>query len=331
MNIMNLMNLMNRINIKHHKILWLHLGVIVILAAVGWFCPDYINLQLTRVMIFALYAMGYNLLFGYTGLLSLGHALFFASGMYGAGLAVAIFGLSALPAFGVGLGVGAAVTGFIAVIALRAQAVGFMIVTMMFAEAVHLGINWQSEFTGGEQGLSLDPALRIINGMGLHLDLTDISTRYFLALALFGVGLWLSLAVIRSKFGRVCRAIRENQARTAMLGYNVTAYKWVIFTLSGIFAAASGAAYGLFYGNIGADFAAVHYSIAPLLWVLVGGAATSLGPFIGTLLMVTMLELLSSLTTASLLAMGVVLILIVLFFPKGILGTIRARYLSWLP
>lgn len=116
-----------------------------------------------------------------------------------------------------------------------------------------------------------------------------------------------------------------------MLGYDVFANKLMSMVLSGIFCAASGAAYAVLFGYVGSGFAAIQYSILPLLWVLVGGAATTLGPLIGTLFMFYVIDTASSYTTAHLLVVGLVLIGVILFFPKGITGTVRERWLPWLP
>ena len=116
-----------------------------------------------------------------------------------------------------------------------------------------------------------------------------------------------------------------------MLGYDVQRNKLSAMVLSGLFCAASGAAYALLFGYIGSTFASIQYSILPLLWVLLGGAATTLGPLLGTLFMFYVIDVTSGYTSAWLLIVGVALIVLVLFFPKGVLGTVRERWLPWLP
>jgi len=149
-------------------------------------------------------------------------------------------------------------------------------------------------------------------------------------LAFLALAIVLCLVVVRSKIGHVLVAIRENENRTAMLGYDVKRYKLIAFVLSGSFAAFSGAAYALLFAYAGSTLASIQYSINPLLWTLLGGAATVLGPVLGTALMFLLVDFASGFTSASLLFVGVVLILLVLFFPKGILGTIRQRWWRWL-
>ena len=150
-------------------------------------------------------------------------------------------------------------------------------------------------------------------------------------LAFLAAAIALCLAVVRSRIGHVLVAIRENESRTAMLGYDVARYKLIAFVLSGSFAAFAGACYALMFAYAGSSLASIQYSIHPLLWTLLGGAATVLGPVLGTALMFFLVDFASGFTTASLLFVGVALILLVLFFPKGILGTLRQRVMPWLP
>jgi branched-chain amino acid transport system permease protein len=116
-----------------------------------------------------------------------------------------------------------------------------------------------------------------------------------------------------------------------MLGYDTFANKLSAMVISGVICAAAGGAYALLFGYVGVNFASVQYPILPLLWVLLGGAATTLGPLIGTLFMYYVVDIASGYTSAYLLIVGIALILLVLFFPKGLLGTLRQRWLTWLP
>jgi len=309
----------------------LHIGVIALLFALNFVLPDYHQGLFARIMALAVFAMGYNLLFGYVGLLSLGHAMFFSAGLYGAGLTVYHLGWGVPEAFVAGVACGALLALVIGVLALRTSGVAFMIVTMMFAQVFYLLILYFAAWTGGDQGLVIQQASRVIAIGGTSLDLTDPTVRYMSALALFSVVLLITLAIVRSRFGRVLVAIRENEERTKMLGYDTVANKLAAVVASGAICAASGAAYALLFGYVGSSFAGVQYSILPLLWVLLGGAATTLGPLIGTLFMYYVTDITSGFTSAYLLIVGVALILLVLFFPKGILGSIRQRWLGWLP
>jgi len=313
------------------RALALHLGVIALLFALQFVLPAYHQGVMARIMVLATYAMGYNLLFGYTGLLSLGHAMFFAAGLYGAGLVIDHFGWGMAPAFLAGIASGAALSLLVGLLALRTSGVAFMIVTMMFSQVLYLLVIYLAEYTHGIDGFTLPASARTVAVAGVQIAATDPTTRYFLALGVFAVALMASLVLVRSSFGRVLVAIRENEERTRMLGYDTFRTKLAALAVSGAICAAAGAAYALLFGYAGASFAAVPYSILPLLWVLLGGAATTLGPLLGTAIMFYAIDYLSGLTPAYMLLVGVMLIVLVLFFPKGILGAVRRRWLAWLP
>lgn len=313
------------------KVWLLHLAVIAGLYALQYVLPDYHSGVVARVMVLSIFAMGYNILFGYCGLLSLGHAMFFAAGLYGAGLPVYHFGWGVPAAFATGLACGGMLALVVGLLALRTTGVAFMIVTLMFAQAAYLATVWQGAWTHGDEGLTLSRAERIIEQGPFFIDLTNRDTRFAIAWLLFSIVLLVTLWIARAPYGRVLVAIRENEERTRMLGYNTFANKLSAVVVSGVICATAGAAYALLFGYVGSTFASIQYSILPLLWVLLGGASTTLGPLVGTLFMFYVVDITSGYTSAYLLIVGVALILLVLFFPKGILGTIRARWLPWLP
>lgn len=163
------------------------------------------------------------------------------------------------------------------------------------------------------------------------MSLTNPTVRYNLALALFTGALILCYVLIRSRVGRVLVAIRENEERVKMLGYHTFRYKLLALALSGLLSGAAGASYALMFGYIGATFASIEYSIFALLWVLLGGAGTILGPIVGALLMFYLVEWTSEVTQSYRIVVGAALVLLTLFFPKGILGTLREKRLRWLP
>jgi branched-chain amino acid transport system permease protein len=304
-----------------------HCLIIALLAALYSLLPEYHSGVLARVMVLAVYAMGYNLLFGYTGLLSLGHALFFSAGMYGLGIAMHHLALTPAPAIAFGLLTALIVSAVIGFLALRTTGVAFMIVTLMFAQAGYLTILWLGEYTRGDEGFVIQQSQRVLAG----IDLSDPGNRYFAALILFAVALLLTGWIVCSGFGKTLVAIRENEERARMLGYNVHRHKWLAVVASGVLSGAAGAAYALLFGYVGATFATVQYSIFPLLYVLLGGAGTTIGPLIGTVFMFYLIDLSSELTNAYLLVAGVALILLTLFAPQGLAGELRKRVLRWLP
>lgn len=310
-----------------NKIIGLHGAVLAILFALQFVLPAYHHGNLARIMVLATYAIGYNLLFGYTGLLSLGHALFFASGLYGMGLGMTQLGLGAGTALLLGVLAGACIGALIGALALRTEGVAFMIVTLMFAQAGYLTILYFGTYTRGDEGFVIQQANRLLFG----LDLSDSSVRCFAAFSIFCVAFVVMLGVLRSRFGKVLIAIRENEERAMMLGYDVMRYKLVAVILSATLSALAGAGYGLLFGYVGASFASVQYSIFPLLWVLLGGAGTLLGPLVGTVFMFYLIDLSSGVTTAYMLIAGVVLVCLTLFAPQGLMGELRNRFWRWLP
>jgi branched-chain amino acid transport system permease protein len=305
----------------------LHLTLIALLFAAQFLVSPYHATNLARIMVLAVFAMGYNLAFGYTGLLSLGHALFFAAGLYAAGLSAEAWGVTAGPALILGLLGGGFAAAAVGLLSLRTAGVSFMIVTLMFAQAGYLTILYFGATTGGDEGFNLPATSRTLLGFDLSTD----TPRFLSALGLFAIGLLVSLVLLRSPFGRTMVAIRENEERSRMLGYNPFTVKLAALTISGLYAGAAGAAYALLFGYAGASFATIQYSILPMLYVLLGGAGTTLGPFLGAALMFALIEVASGLTSAYLFFVGAALVALVLFAPKGILGTIRERWVRWLP
>lgn len=305
----------------------LHLGLVAFLFALCFALPAYHQGNMARILVLATYAIGYNVLFGYTGLLSLGHAMFFGAGMYGLGLSMHHGGLPPIPAFLIGILSAAILSAAVAGLALRTIGVAFMIVTLMFAQAVFLLVLYFGEWTRGDEGFVIQQAARRIAG----LDLSEPTTRYLTALFVFSIALLVTARIMQAGFGRVLIAIRENEERTRMLGYDVFRHKFAAVVISGTLSGMAGATYALLFGYVGATFTSVQYSIFPLLWVLLGGAGTTIGPLIGAIFMFYLIDYSSSITNAYMLIAGVVLVLLTLFARAGLMGEIRKRWVPWLP
>ena len=305
------------------RVLALHLGLIAALFAAQFVLGAYHHTNLARIMVLATYAVGYNLLLGYTGLMSLGHAMFFAAGMYGAGLSIYYLGFGAISGFALGVACALGLALAFGAFALRTSGVSFLIVTMMFGQAFYLTILYFNQVTFGDQGFILSDRL--------PASLVDPDVKYNAALLVFAVCFLASAFLVRSPFGRILVAIRENEARARLLGYDTYTCKLVVLTLSGGMSGAAGAAYALLFSYVGASFAAILNSIYPLLWTLLGGAGTTLGPVLGTGLMFYLVDLTSGWTSAYLFVVGGALLVLVLFFPLGVMGTVRAKLAPWIP
>jgi len=197
----------------------------------------------------------------------------------------------------------------------------------MFAQAGYLTILYFGAYTRGDEGFVIPQADRIIAG----IDITGETARYFAALLLFSIVFLIIMYLVRSPFGHTLVAIRENEERTKMLGYDTVRHKLAAVIISGTISGIAGAAYALLFGYAGATFATVQYSIFPLLWVLLGGAGTTLGPIIGVIFMFYLIDLSSAVTQAYMLIAGVVLVLLTLFAPQGLAGELRRRVFKWLP
>ncbi len=300
--------------------------VLALLLAAQFALPDYHHTNMTRIMVFAVFAIGYNVAFGYAGLLSLGHAMFFAAGLYGAGMSAHFLGFSMPLAFLFGGLCGLALALAVGLLALRTRGVSFMIVTLMFSQAAFLTILYFNDITRGDEGFVLTQEIRQLRFGDTVLSLSDPALRYNLALGLFALSYLLGVALLRSPIGRVLVALRENESRVQMLGYNTFGYKLLALGISGTLSGLSGAAYALLFAYVGATFATTQYSIYPLLWVLLGGVGTALGPLVGTGLMFYLVDFASEITSSYLIVVGVVLVLLVLVFPKGVIGTLREKW-----
>lgn len=307
----------------------LHLGVLALLFALQFVLPEYHETNVARIMVLAVYALGYNVLLGYTGLMSLGHAMFFAAGMYGAGLPMYYLEFSAAGGLAAGVAAGVLLALLFGLLALRTTGVAFLIVSLMFAQALYLSTLYFNEITLGDQGFILKAKALELGGatLGFH----EPAVKYNGALLLFAIALLGCLALRGSPVGRVLVAIRENEERTRLLGYDSFKYKLLAVAVSGGLAAAAGATYAILFSYVGSTFASILFSIYPLLWTLLGGAGTLLGPLLGTGLMFYLVDLASGWTSAYLFVVGVALVVLVLWFPLGFLGWVRSRWLAWLP
>lgn len=312
-------------------VLPIHLGIILCLLGLQFVLPPFHHTMLARIMVLAAFAVGYNVLLGYTGLMSLGHAMFFAAGVYGAGLTVYYLGFGAAEALATGALAGVVLSAAVGLLALRTTGVGFFIVTMLFAQVFYLTTLLFNRITGGDQGFILTGRLRPVQIAGAELVFADAAVKYNVALGAFALCLFLGLWLIRSPSGRVLIAIRENEDRTRMLGYNTFNYKLLALVVSGGMSGIAGATFTLLFSYVGSTFASILYSIFPLLWTLLGGIGTAIGPLVGTLLMTYLVDVASGLTSGYLIVVGAALIVVIMRFPSGIIGGIKARWLRWLP
>ena len=300
--------------------LWRALALAAACAAPFFLYPVF----LTQVLCFALFASAFNLLFGFAGMLSFGHAAFFGCGAYIAALvmtAATPAPLLALLAAALGGGlVGAAVGG----LAIRRRGVYLAMITLALAEVVYF-VALQAPATGGEDGIQGVPSGRLL---GL-VDLEDPLAMYFFLLAICLAGVALIRRVVRSPFGQVLHAIRENEARAVSLGYRVQRYKLLAFVLSAALSGVAGGAKTLAFHFAALSDVDWHVSGEVILMTLLGGAGTLAGPSVGALLVVTLGDTLAWLGEWVNFIQGAVFVACVLLFRRGIVGELLAAIGWW--
>jgi branched-chain amino acid transport system permease protein len=316
---------------NRRRILTTHLCIILVLFLLQFVVPPFHATMLTRIMVFATYAVGYNLLLGYTGLMSLGHAMFFSTGLYTTGLTIYYLDLGIVEAFLLGILASFVISALMAFITLRTSGVFFLIITMIFSQVFYLTTLYFNNVTYGDQGFVLTGKLKPLELAGIIIDFSSNVVKYNFALTLFAFSFLLNLRLVNSAFGRILVAIRENEEKAEMLGYNTLGFKRLALIFSGIIAGISGSAYALIFSYVGSSFAFIHNSINPLLWTLLGGAGTTIGPLVGTGLTLYLIDFTSSLTPHYPILVGAMLIAVILGFPPGVVGGIRRRWLKWLP
>ncbi|MCH2285933.1 MAG: branched-chain amino acid ABC transporter permease [SAR324 cluster bacterium] len=319
-----------RKNSLNHSLLFQG-GILMLLFLLQFILPTYHHSSVSKIMLLASYAIGYNFLLGYTGLMSLGHAMFFSSGMYSMGLGIYYLELSPLNGVIFSASFSLMVSLIFGLFALRTSGVSFLIVTLMFGQTFYLSILYFNEFTFGHDGFSLAKYLGSFVIFGKEYLFSNPDIRYNFALLLLTSYLLITTFILLSPVGRILIAIRENESRTQLLGYNVFYYKLFALVLSGTFSGVAGAMHGLLFSYIGTTFAEIHHSISPLLWTLLGGAGTVIGPLFGTGIMYYLIDFISEITKNYLLVVGIVLILMIIWFPLGIMGSVRRKWLKWLP
>jgi branched-chain amino acid transport system permease protein len=277
-----------------------------------------------RVLVFGLAAMALNLLLGFTGVLSFGHAAYFGLGAYGAGLTLRYLAHSTPLAIVLGTLLGGLAGTLFGLLIVRRRGVYFAMCTIAFGQLwYYLAYSW-NDFTGGFDGLR-DFHREPIGFGALTLDIGEDTHFYYFVLAIFAGAVALMGLMLRSPFGRTLLAIRENERRARFLGIQVERHIWMSFSISCFFTALAGTLYALL--NNFADPQTLHYSQSGFFVVMtvIGGMRTFWGPLAGAIMFVVLQDAISSRTVNWMSFIGVIFMLVVLFFPRGLLGTIRRR------
>jgi branched-chain amino acid transport system permease protein len=274
-----------------------------------------------KVLCFALFACAFNLLLGYTGLLSFGHAVFLGSAAYVTGHALKVWELPTLLGLLAGTGAATLLGWVIGSLAIRRQGIYFAMVTLALAQMVYFFF-LQASFTGGEDGLQGVP-----RGTLFGLELADDMNLYYLVVAIFAGSFWLIQRTINSPFGQILKAIRENEPRAISLGYDVAKYKLLAFVLSAGLAGLAGATKTLVFKFATLTDAHWHTSGEVVLMTLLGGMGTVFGPVVGATVIVALQnELADKVGSLVTVIMGAIFVICVLAFRRGIVGESLALY-----
>src|SRR5213083_1703965 len=305
---------------------WIGFAVVLALLFVApLVLPEFWRRFTTEILIWGLLAMSSDILIGYTGMVSFGHSAFFGLGMYGAAAAL----LTVRPpnlwlALAYGLVAAAVVAAFVAYFSTRLRDIYFAITTLVFSQIFYVVIFTWTEVTGGENGLTFSrPALAI---PGLFSVPFSTETLHWFVLAVVTISFLILRRITQSPFGMVLQSIRENEPRTRAIGYHVERYKIVAVMLSGLFAGLAGVLYAIQNKFAAPDFVFFVVSGEVVIFNVMGGMGTLVGPFAGAAFFLLLREGLSRfLTEYYLIPLGMIFVAIVIFLPQGLLGFLRRR------
>lgn len=295
-----------------HAAMFIVLGAFLLIAP-GLFYPFF----LMKLLCFALFACAFNLLLGYGGLLSFGHAAFFGSASYVSAHAAKIWGLPPELAILTGT-LSAGVLGLVfGALAIRRQGIYFAMVTLAFAQMIYF-VALQAPFTGGEDGIQAVPQGRLFG----FIDLSNMTTLYYVVCVIFMLGVLAIYRIVHSPFGQVLKAIRDNEPRAISLGYRTDRYKLAVFILSATLAGLAGATKAIVVQL--ASLTDVYWAMSGevVLMTLLGGMGTIFGPMAGAAIIITMQNYFAGFGAWVTVAQGVVFVIAVLAFREGIVGII---------
>jgi branched-chain amino acid transport system permease protein len=292
--------------------------VLLALLALPFLLTDYPRALISEIFIFAIFAMSLDLLLGFTGLMSLGHAAFFGLGAYAVAVLGTQFGVNAWLGVAAGIvvaGCGAALIGFFCV---RTGGIPFLMLTLAFSQLVFsVALKWR-DVTGGSDGIAIAERPGF-----LGYDLSHSLMMYFMALSFFAMTYWGLRRLLNAPLGHAFVGIRENEQRMMAIGYPTRAYKLLSFTIAGAIAGLAGGLYAIFNGFISAD--AVYWTASGdiLIMTMLGGAGTLIGPALGAAIVLLMKNVVSSYSEHWLAIIGITFVCCVMFFPGGLWGSLQ--------
>ena len=299
---------------RYHRI-----GFIVMLAILVVAPMVVYPVFLMKALCFALFACAFNLLLGFGGLLSFGHAMFLGSAGYLAAQSAKVWGFPTELAILTGMGAATVLGFFAGLLAIRRQGIYFAMITLALAQMVFF-YALQAPFTGGEDGLQSVPRGKLLGMIDLHSNLV----MYYFVLAIFSAGFLLIYRIIHSPYGQVLKAIRDNEPRAISLGYRTERFKLAAFVLSAALAGLAGATKAMVFQL--ASLTDVHWSMSGevVLMTLLGGMGTVFGPVAGAFVIASMEHYLSDLGAWVTITQGIIFVVCVLAFRRGIMGEFEA-------
>lgn len=276
----------------------------------------------TSMLVFALFASAYNLVFGYGGMLSLGHAALFGGGAYAAGMLTVHAQWPWAAALAGGALAGLMIGIVFAYLSLRVRGIYFAMITLALAQCVFFFAYRAGDWTGGDNGLRGVPPISLSVG-DIRLSANDPLTKYYLTFAIVAIALVALRALLLTPFGRSLSMIRQNELRASACGVPVLRARQLAFAVSGLLSGLAGALYAFHIGTVPLETLSVGLSGHVVMMVLLGGMGTFAGPVIGAILFLGAEHFLADLTTHWQMVTGVLFMLLVLFFSKGIWGGVR--------
>jgi branched-chain amino acid transport system permease protein len=277
----------------------------------------------TRIVVMGLAAMSLNFLLGFTGVLSFGHAAYFGLGAYGTAMAIKYWGIGSIPAMVLGVIVATIAAMIIGALIIRLRGVYFAMVTIAFGQVFYfIAFRWNA-VTGGDDGLTGWRRLPVNFGFA-ELDIVQNDRAfYYFALAIFTLCVAAMAVLLNSPFGRSLIAIRENERRARFLGVPIEFHVWLSFVISCLFVSAAGGLYALLNNFIDPRALRVDLSGNLVIMAVLGGMRSFWGPLIGAAIFVALQDYVSSHTENWMSVIGLVFVLVVRFFPRGVLGILR--------
>lgn len=297
--------------------------ILLVFIALPFFIDLFYQTFLTELFVWMLFAISFDLIFGYTGLLSFGQALFFGLGSYTVTISILKMGLNTELALLLSIIIPMIFSWFVGYFSVKLSGIHFVIITIIFALIGNIiGETWTS-FTGGSDGLTFSPSpFRL----GLFkINLMDIKGNYYFVLALVALSYLFLRRMVQSPLGKVFISIRENEDRARLIGYNVQRYKLIAFIIAGGLSGLAGGLYGLTLKYAAASY--LHWSVSghAVVYTIVGGMGTLIGPVLGAGIVMSLEHYLINILQATDLVVGIVLVFMVLMAPKGLVGLIQSK------